>query len=74
MLPGYVLLGCNLMYYYIAINTKFFNELQHTTSTGISFIVLKELLIPHYIDEDNEPLEDEMVELAIRFLSGIFYR
>ena len=54
--------------------TKFFNELQHTIFTVISFIELKELLIPHYIDEDNEPLEDEMVELAIRFLSGIFYR
>lgn len=39
-----------------------------------TFIELEELLIPHYIDEDNEPLEDEMVELAIKFLSEVFYR
>lgn len=39
-----------------------------------TFIELGELLIPHYLDEDNNPLEDEMVELDIRFLSEIFYR
>lgn len=35
-----------------------------------TIIELEELLIPYY----NEPLEDEMVELAIKFLSEVFYR
>lgn len=37
------------------------------------YIELQELLIPYYSDEEPHPLEDEMVALAINFLSGIFY-
>lgn len=38
------------------------------------FIELEEFLIPHYTDEDKELLEDDMVELAIKFLSEVLYK
>lgn len=36
-----------------------------------TYLELEALLFPYYLDEDNIPLEDEMVELAINFLGEL---
>ena len=37
------------------------------------YLELEQLLIDNYMDEDNEPLDDDMVEMVINFLDEIFY-